>query len=506
MPAKYVLMVGHCFRKELFVSTDFVKLKSKMRLSLILKSLVFALSLGVISASVYIIVLKIATKTPNPLISVIIGAGVFLSAFLVLLLIIRPTEKRLARSLDEKLALGEKVQTMIEFADEEGGMIELQREDAHLRIKNAPRSALAAKRPYLHIIAPLLAVALLLPAFLMGVRKPDVPPPPIVPADTSDEWALTDWHKTSVRLLIEEVRESKLIEEGKTEIISELERLLLDLAPIKSKTQMKKIVIDAMIAIDGVVDDINTFSGLKTALVNSVSGRVKELAEAIGTPNDPIIESKYSLLQVELGKENAVSQLSEFSAALKLVYDAAGEKEKADKLYVSVKNLSDAAKALSETLAAPDFSGDKDALFLALFQTAGEEISAALMEQKNNRDTSDNAINSLMNIFGIDYSEIPEDLKYGDDGEAGGVTGDDSNKKDDEHIVTGGGKGEGENLYASDDMIFDKDKDEYVKYGDVIDSYDVKKTDVVNNSSLPDSIKDAISKYFGDLYYNKDKN
>ncbi len=487
------------------MSTDFVKLKGKMRLALIVKSLLFALSLGIIAASVYVIFLKFAALTPNILIFALIGIAVFAAAFGVLLLVIRPTDKRLAVRLDRKLSLGEKVQTMVEFDGKSGDMIEVQRADTNRIISSTPRKALADKKPYLHIIAPLLAIALILPAFLMGVKKPDVPPVPEVPENTSDVWELTDWHIMSVRLLIDDVNASALTSDGKSKITYELEGLLSDLANVTSRTKMTQTVIDVMIEIDGVVDGINTFSSVNAALKNSVSARVKELAVALGTPSDPILESKFSQLQKNMLQENAEDELNNFSAALKLVYETAGDAEKSDKLYLSLKSFADAAEELADVIAAPDFAGDKEALFTALFSAAGEKMSEALMEQKKNRDVSDNTINGLMSIFGIEYSEIPEELKYGDDGEAGGVSGENPDKNDDEHIVTGGGKGEGETLYASDDMIFDKDEGEHVKYGDVIDSYDVKKTDVVNNSSLPDNVKDAISKYFGDLYYNKDK-
>ncbi len=476
-----------------------------MRLSLILKSLVFSLSSAVFSASLYALILKLATRTPDILISALIAVGVFIAVFVTLMLVIRPTDKRLARLFDAKLSLGEKVQTMVEFDGECGGMIEVQRADTDRIIKSAPKRKLASERPYLHLIAPLLALVILPIAIFAGVRTPDVPPAPPPTEDTSDLWELSDWHKTSLRLLIEEVNASKLVPEGKTKITATLEELILELAPIKSKTQMKKTVIDAMLEIDAAVDGINTFSQVNKALGNSASERVKEFAVALGTPSEPITESKFALLEVNMSKENAVAELEEFESAIKLFYAAANDKEKTDKLYVSIYNFAIEAGKLADVLSAPDFSGDKDALFSKLFATGGEEISAALQEQKYNRDMSDTAINRLMQIFGIEYSEIPDSLKYNEDGEAGGVTGGDTPDKDNDHIVTGGGKGDGENIYASDDMIFDKDKGEHVKYGEVIDSYDVKKTDVINNSSLPDSIKDAISKYFGDLYYNKDK-
>ena len=312
---------------------------------------------------------------------------------------------------------------------------------------------------------------------------------------------MTEWHITAVRALIEEVKSSETVEEGKTGVVETLERLLVELEPVKTKNWMKQTVIASMVKIDGVIDNINTYTALIRSMRNSSSTKIKELADAIGSPADPIVESKYQALKAGLAKEDLAEVAGNLAYALTVAVDAA-KVPATDALYLALKEFSGSLIAFAE--ATSTLSADEATEGLTrVFETAAESISLALNQQHINRTTGDSTNNELMSIFGILWSELPDELKYPDDEEAG--TTDDEYKEQEDEIINAGGKGDGEVIYGSNDAIYYPADETHVRYGDVIDEYNSQKAAALEGRPLSDELKEFIDEYFADLYY-KDKN
>ncbi len=486
--------------KEKFMSKKFSALNKKIRSLTVIKLLVFAIALGMLAFSVIVFADKVAAIEPNYLFSAAIGAGAAVVFATVTLTVCYPTEKRVAKQLDKKLAMNEKVQTMVEFKDIQSDMIEIQREDTERRLSEMPKKDFKNKKAWVNLILPVLAVAMLVTSVAVPVRtKADDPNSGL--ENESDEWALDEWHITAVKTLIEEVKASEMVEDGKVKVVSYLETMLSDLEHIKSKSQMKQTVMSVMVKISGVTDGINTYTSVIKALRESDSESVKKYAEAIGSPADPIIESKYLALKSEFKKEELGDKLKIFASTLGIAVKNATAPED-DALFKGILEYSEALSAFDKTVSSLT-DEEYDTGLTAVFENAAETVSAALNVQNANRTTTDNANNRLMIIFGISWSELPDELKYPANEEAGTTDGEYDEKDDD--IVTGGGLGSGEVIYGSDDAIYDPNKGTHVNYGDVINDYDAKKAADLEERPLDDEIKEAVGDYFADLYYKQEK-
>ncbi|MBR2621507.1 MAG: hypothetical protein IKC97_03955 [Clostridia bacterium] len=482
------------------MSKNFEKLKTKLRLGAIIRFLAFGIALGVLTAAGFAIVQKLAAISPDPLLCIGAGIGVALVAIVVALLVAFPTEKRVAKRLDDQLSLREKVQTMIAFYGDQSAMTEIQREDTERILGTVTGKQLRRKRVWLNAVLPVLAVALLLTAFVLPVRTEGATPGGDFDGE-NEIWELTEWHITAVRALIDMVKSSDMVEDGKSSVVETLEKMLADLEYVTTKTHMKQTVMSAMVKIDAVTDGINTYTPLVRAMRNAASLKLKELAEAMGTPVDPIIESKYQALKASFEGETFKEDINSLAASLSVAVDAA-KVAKTDALYVALQQFSESLAAFAKTV---DELGEEEraTALTHVFESAAEQMSVALSQQGSNRATTDTVNNELMSIFGIAWNELPDELKYSDDEEAS--TEDNVQQEQEDEVIGGGGKGSGEVIYGSDDAIYYPKDETHVKYGDVIDEYNGQKVTDMEERSLSDEIKAFIDKYFADLYY-KDKN
>ncbi len=484
---------------------NFQRLKSKLRASAIVRCAIVALAIGAAAGAGFVIVRKTMTVTPEIVPSLIIAAAVAAVTFAAAMLIVRPTEKRLAKCLDERLALGEKVQTMVAFRSDGSAMAQTQRADTERILGDVKGRDIRRIKPWIAVVAVALAAALaVLAAIIVPVREI----PPVGPSQEElekDLWTLEEWQIVRMRSLIQRVKDSEMVDEGKTRVVSALEELLTTLEPIKSKAQMKQEVIGAMVKIDAVTDDINTFTAVIRGLRASSNERVAAFSEAIGVPSDPIIESKYQELKAGFAKENFKTDFANFARDLAVSVGSITVADNEDSLYSALKDFSLEVDAFNADYDAAITEQELASRLTELFEGAAETLSAALDEQNANRSVSDSTNRELMDIFGIEWSELPDELKKPDDEEAGSENGDyDDNDDNDDLKSDSGGLGGGEVLYGSNDAIYDNDEQKHLSYGEVIDKYDGKKTTELDERGFTDDIVEWIDDYFADLYYNED--
>ena len=74
-----------------------------------------------------------------------------------------------------------------------------------------------------------------------------------------------------------------------------------------------------------------------------------------------------------------------------------------------------------------------------VFEAAAEQMGLAMQQQGINRQTTDDVVEGLMAIFGIEWSELPDELRYSDDDEA--ATEDNEYEETEDEILGSGGKG-----------------------------------------------------------------
>ncbi len=486
--------------RKVFMSRNFEKIKKKIRLATIIKFVLFGIALGVLAAAAFVVVQKLMAMTPQLVWAVVLGGAVALVATLLSLWIKYPTEKRIAKRLDERLHMNEKVQTMVEFRGQDGEMLQMQRSDTESILSSTPKKQLRDRRAWVQLVLPVIALSIAAAAIILPVRTESSAPVGEGPGE-EDIWELTEWHVTAVRVLIEEVKASEMQQPGRETVVEIMEKMLVDLEYVHSKSLMKRTVMDAMVRIDAVTNRINSYTAIVRAMRGAGNTKVKDLADAIGVPADPIIESKYQALKAGLVTETLGADVKQFATAIDVAIGTASVAVE-DALYAALAEFSAQLATFAQTADGLPTEEASSAL-TRVFETAAESIGAALNQQGINRKTTDDALNGLMSIFDISWNELPDELKYSDDEEAS--TEDNEYEEKEDEILGGGGKGNGEVIYGSDDAIYYPKDETHVKYGDVIDEYNGQKVTEMQERPLTDEQKEFIDKYFADLYY-KDKN
>ena len=485
------------------MNQKFLKFKKRMQVSAILRAVMCAVGVGLLVAAVWITADKLNAKSTAVVWCALTATLAAAAVGVLVAWLLRPTNKKVAKHLDMRLDFQERLQTMIAFEGEAGDVVEVQRADTARRLDETAKKQLRTKNLLPYLIPLLIAAVLFTTAFVIPGRVPETPTDAGETGEPVDVWELTDWHITAVRELIAYVKDSDLEHNGKLTVVETLEQMLTDLAPIKTKAQMKPVVTSAMVKINRVSDGINTYSAILSVMNASANPTVKDLATAIGKPSEPILETKYQELKASFTEHVSAEETDAFAAALSSAVGSAGVPV-TDPLYLALKDFSDALSAFADT--ADDLAeGEAASALSALFDTAAERISAALMQQGANRGVTDYAIDKLMEIFDILWGDLPDELKYPTNTEAGTQRGDYQEKEDE--VVTDGGLGGGDVIYGSDDAVYDPETETHVKYGDVIDDYDAIKTSELADRPLSDELKDFIDQYFAGLYYkNENKN
>ena len=141
-----------------------------------------------------------------------------------------------------------------------------------------------------------------------------------------------------------------------------------------------------------------------------------------------------------------------------------------------------------------------------LMTEAEEALDAALYIQAINEEVEDDTIYTLLSIFGIKASEVPEHI-FNDPDDPRGE--EDNEPEDDPDQIHAGGLGSGEMIFGSDDTIYDPDREAYVTYGEVIGDYYARISELLVDGNLPAELQNALSDYFAILFNgseNKENN
>lgn len=139
--------------------------------------------------------------------------------------VLRQSDRRLARRMDDELDLRERVQTMVAFADSDDAMVRIQREDTQNRLSEIPTRRLRFSGLALYILLPVLALGLFAGAVICPSQAAEPAPEPD-PIETSPPRDITEWEWQALDELIEYVRASEADESiMKPGVISALEDL-----------------------------------------------------------------------------------------------------------------------------------------------------------------------------------------------------------------------------------------------------------------------------------------
>jgi hypothetical protein len=106
----------------------------------------------------------------------------------------------------------------------------------------------------------------------------------------------------------------------------------------------------------------------------------------------------------------------------------------------------------------------------------------------------------LLEIFGLSVQDLP-----GQEQGEGPQTPGDYEDDDDDQTITDGGMGSGELILGSQDVIYDPNSDQYVKYSEVIHIYNAIFLEKKVDGALGEEIAALIESYFAALFIPSNK-
>jgi hypothetical protein len=468
----------------------FSKFKRKLRVGAVLRAVIFGLSLGLVTVSVMWLVAKLSAVEPDFIGYSLYGGIAAAAGLLAMLLILLPTKKRIARRVDQHLRLGEKTQTMLAFREDTSPMAELQRADTDRILQETPRRKVKGVCTWLFVLIPVVAILTFGGIMMVPAKQPPEPPPVI-----ENNFAITPWQTQALKDLIEKVKTSDMEAEPKEGVVKQLESLLIKLGSIKKEPAMKEAVISCIEGIHAVVSDHNTYDILADTMLGSPSDGVQDLGSAIDSLQALLIgewmnNTKTAVLDRTVSPSTLATGITQ---ALTL-----SGVDTENEVHIALLAFTVGLTALPEDTAEEEVG--------ALFTKAEEALNSALYIQAVNEEVEDDTIYTLLSIFGIKASEVPEHIFNDPDDPR---REEDYEPEDDLDKIHAGGLGSGEMIFGSDDTIYDPDREAYVTYGEVIGGYYAKISELLVDGNLPPELEEALNDYFAILFNgseNKENN
>ena len=492
------------------MSNIFQKIKRRKICSAIIKSTLFGFGFGTTAFAIPFAILKLTRSDYKIFLLILIALAAALVSGAVFLLFSVQSTLRIARAIDRKFALNEKVQTMIEYRKEEATMYQLQRDDAAAELKKVYHKAAKARGVGACIVAALLGFTLTVSAIV--VQPPKEPDPPVITVP----FEITDTQIKALKELTKRVRASGMYEPYRENVAVAVE-LMTDELKVATTTEQRDTSINkALIEILKQTDDASAACELITALWDMESTSAKQLAKALNY-YDSTVYNKYEdfLSSFEYSGDKPPAEVTE-EERLEALKKALNECAESIRLAITgsmiaqenilCQELNSIAPSsldpvpivamdndeynISSLALVADFIGYERTLeeLEILFVSVSSKLDAAMTEHKINTDTGEGAVTQICSLFGVARPAFERPYLY--ESSTGDGTGDGPGM---------GGIGNG-TVYGSDDLVYDPFSNTYVEYGEILDKY----YELMFNKTLGDKYtkeeKDALEKYFAILY------
>ena len=521
------------------MSAKFDVLVKKRRIAAIVASSLCAVASAAIVYGALMLISKLASIEILLAVEIISAAAVGVIVGGLSFLFTFSTSRALARKIDVRHGLSERLETMLAFQDDEGEVAKLQRADADEHL-----SRIDTKMPFMKhfgaaLISVILAIAIMIPAILVPLAQNNGGGGDNN-TDTSEPFELKSWQCDRLKRLIENVEEAEIDAEFKSAAVTELKRLTDVLKKTDTVDKMQAEVIAAIVLTDAAAEKT---AGYKMIAVALFSARPYE-DEAVNAPQDletykvikDIARSVAKLNGIAFGQD--LNEIRKYFASDTVINtddtladstpdtaEANGKQSDkgADKIITVTDKLTSLASEIRRTLGTD--IPENDALkvsFLAfadkieacigetveitrqgLIDKAFDELSASvslvLSAQYENKAIRDTVINTLMLLFNIEKSMLPPLL--GDQLPLLTDNGD-SSGGDDQSGSVSGGYGDGNELYGSNDTIyhpFGEMGAGHKLYGDVYDEYYRIISDLLSDESISEETRRAMAEYFRKL-------
>ncbi len=493
------------------MSENFLKFKKRLGFIRLILSLTVGASVGLCGAGIWLILTKLIVIDSDPLYSIFIGLGLALAVGAVIFLASRKSDKALAEELDRSFDLKARVQTMIAYKDDDGDLIDLQREDADRSLGDVPVRAYRLQRPWIYITALALALAVLVCGIFVKDMRYYVPPEEI------EAFELSDMQRAGLTELIRYVDSSAMEEEFRTPIADELRRLLTSLEDVTTVPDMRAELALSMALICEITYESSTAAETLNALWDSDNVYLRHLAVALDTSSwsapdwgdfaERLTEYSGVLMGDERTNESSPVGLEALKIALSSMttgFDfviGMSDLDPNDEIYAAIHKLFNANPGgLKQLLVAIDYYDDttaREALNQSLTLNS-QSLYDAISLNRVNAVTGEFVMTRLSGLFLVPVPEFerPEFVKTGELPDGGYGSGSD---KENTNGGDGGGVGSGA-TYGSDDIVLDPLTGEPIAYGELIDRYNAIMNERLEGNTYTEEQKAAIRKYFDLLY------
>ena len=495
---------------------NFLKFKAKSARIGTISAVLAGASAGLAAFGISLLLSKLALLDFEPIISLPIGALVALIVGAVLFFVFKKSDRRLAMELDRIFGLNEKVQTMVQYEEDNSEMLELQRQDAESSLAIVGVKAYKPGRLWMYFVAFILGAALTVTSVVVENRRDYVPPEEVIPFE------LSAMKERGLEELIKYVEESEMEELYRASVADTLKKLLADLKVTKTEPEMKAHLSEAMALILLTTYDSSSSAEILDALWDSGDKLVRELARTLDTSEwsepdwgdyaDKLAAFKTQIIgsaEADSSDEGILWRLDSLSLKVGLALPKSGIQTD-DAIYSALIKLvsdgeyvADGQRFHGLTGVVKKGSGLSNEELLAMIEATftgmSNEIFSAIEQKKINTNVGEYALTKLSTLFLVPLPEFerPAFVKNGADGNGGS----DSGGKDEEENGGGssGGVGMG-SVYGSDDLVLNPLTGEYVKYGELLDAYFAVMEAKISEGNYTELQKEAIRKYFALLY------
>ncbi len=495
-------------------TTNFQAIQRKRTLLVALSCALLGVSCALFVVGALLLVLKLCGVPFAWYLYLVIGIGLFLAVGGALLALRFPTKKRLARYLDERYALGEKAQTMVEFADREGGMLEYQREHTERALTALPRKNPKLSYVLTHTLLPLFTAGVFVAGLLVPAKVIPLPP-----SEGELPFDFTKIQKQRLETLIRNVSSSELTEELKTGYLEQLNGLLDGLNEGKSNNQMKTSVRTVMLRVIESTLAHNTYDdfvaalqeeslpeelsssltgssvahvalGVKILDYNAVKDARQEIDGYVGELLADASVKLHESVQAEISGEGKTwadyqTGMASYVDSLTRVASTANVVE-TDALRAAFVSLNG---GFVEWGAKEESSYTVEAILGELEKACkayASSATTALNVQSYSCMIEEHVLRTLSDIFAV---AVPT-TEGEEDSEVGAPSDDPSH---------GGGGGSGGTDYPSDDTVYDPDTNSYRPYHEILEERKKYFEDLLARDDLPAELRLHIQSYLDAL-------
>ena len=261
----------------------FLSFKKKIIREFIIKCSILSIALGLMIFGLLFLLDKLSIISFHFGFSILIGVGTMIVVFLCSYFIFKPSDKKIAKRLDDSFKLNEKVQTMVSFKDDETFIVQLQREDTDKRLKDIPVKQLKYKFHFVFIILAILGLGVSITAIAYPSQKS--PSDDVI--DPDKDFTVSEIQIQKLEALIKDINKSKMTDDMKTKYTGEI---VLLIAALKNSTKESEMISN----VNKVKNNILTYMILENTNV--------KIAQALFNTKDYYFTDNESTIKTNFGK------------------------------------------------------------------------------------------------------------------------------------------------------------------------------------------------------------